>query len=176
MRRRHADILLKAINRKDAEKGYLTAEHAEHAEYAEENKEVDVSGRDRLTQQIIACAIEVHRHLGPGLLESAYEECLCWEFSQHNISFERQCSQPVSYKGMQLNCGFRMDIVVDNQVVLELKSVETLLPLHQAQLISYLRLSGLERGLLINFNVPILSKGIKRIVNQYNSAPSAPLR
>ena len=132
--------------------------------------------RDQLTQQIIACAIEVHRQLGPGLLESAYEECLCWEFVAHGIPFERQRSQAVNYKGTHLDCGYRMDIVVADEVVLELKSVEKLLPLHQAQLISYLRLSGIERGLLINFNVPVLSKGIKRIVNQYNSAYSAPLR
>ncbi len=131
---------------------------------------------DELMQGVIACAIEVHRHLGPGLLESAYEECLCWELKNIGLAFERQVPLPVRYKDSLLECGYRLDIVVAQQVLLELKSVEKFVPVHQAQVISYLKLSGLKRGLLINFNVPVLRDGIKRIVNEYNSAPSASLR
>ena len=117
-----------------------------------------------LAREIIGAAIEVHKALGPGLLESAYEECLCQELKMRNIPFERQVDLPIEYKGIKLSAGYRMDIVVENLLVLELKSVEKLLPIHQAQLITYLRLSNIWLGLLINFNVPILKQGIKRLV------------
>jgi GxxExxY protein len=111
--------------------------------------------------------MEVHRHLGPGLLESAYEECLCHELNALGVPFERQKELPVSYKGISLDCGYRMDIVVDRTLLLELKSVETLLPIHEAQLLTDLRLSGIRLGLLVNFNVPLLKNGIKRMVDRF---------
>lgn len=117
-----------------------------------------------LTQAIIGAAIEVHRALGPGLLESAYEECLCEELKLHGIPFERQRPLPVTYKGKRLDCGYRLDLVVDNAVVVELKAIETFAPIHDAQLLTYLRLGGWKVGLLINFNVPILRDGIRRKV------------
>ena len=119
--------------------------------------------RDSLTEKVIGAAIAVHRALGPGLLESAYEECLCYELSDAGLVFKRQVQLPVSYKMVKLDCGYRMDIVVSESLVLEIKTVEKLLPIHQAQLLTYLRLSGLHTGLLINFNVPILKNGIKRM-------------
>jgi GxxExxY protein len=137
---------------------------------------------DRLTEQIIGAAIEVHRQLGPGLMESAYEECLCYELSQLGLPFQRQVHLPVSYKAIKLDCGYKMDLVVDDSVVLELKTVDRLLPVHTAQLLTYLKLSGKTVGLLLNFNEPVLRKGLKRLVNHYaasgkaarTSAPSAP--
>src|SRR5689334_8515732 len=107
-----------------------------------------------LTGQILAAAIEVHKMLGPGLLESAYEECLCHELGLQNLEYDRQVPLPVVYKGVRLDCGYRMDIVVQNLVVLELKSIEEIAPIHEAQLLTYLRLSGKKVGFLINFNVP----------------------
>ena len=118
-----------------------------------------------LTQDIIACAIEVHRHLGPGLLESAYEECLCHELGLQGISFERQRPLPLKYKGIKLDCGYRMDILVDDKVVVELKCVEKILPVHEAQLLTYLRLSNFKVGLIINFYTAVLKNGIKRLVS-----------
>ncbi|MBF0325373.1 MAG: GxxExxY protein [Alphaproteobacteria bacterium] len=120
--------------------------------------------RDPITDRIIGCAIEVHRSLGPGLLESAYEECLCYELAQAGIACKRQVPLPVRYKEVRLDCGYRMDVVVEDKVVLELKTVERLLPVHDAQVLTYLRLSGLAVGLLVNFNVPALRQGIKRLV------------
>lgn len=120
--------------------------------------------RDPLTDRIIGCAIEVHRTLGPGLLESAYEECLCYELAQSNIAFRRQVPLPVLYKEVKLDCGYRMDVVVEDRVIVELKTVERLAPVHDAQIITYLRLSGHPVGLLMNFNVPVLRDGIKRFV------------
>lgn len=120
--------------------------------------------RDPLTDRIIGCAIEVHRTLGPGLLESAYEECLCYELAQSGVAFRRQASLPVLYKEVKLDCGYRMDVVVEDRVVVELKTVERLVPVHDAQLLTYLRLSGYPVGLLMNFNVPVLRDGIKRFV------------
>ena len=116
------------------------------------------------TREIIAAALEVHRHLGPGLLESAYEECLCYEFEIRGISYTRQKQLPIIYKEKILDCGYRLDVVVNNDILLELKSVEKLLPIHDAQLLTYLRLSGIRTGLLINFNNSLLKDGIKRIV------------
>jgi GxxExxY protein len=117
--------------------------------------------RDSLTEKVIGAAIEVHRALGPGLLESAYEECLCYELSSAGLVFRKQVELPVLYKKVKLDCGYRMDIVVSESLVLEIKTVEKLLPIHQAQLLTYLKLSGLRTGLLINFNVPVLKSGIK---------------
>jgi len=119
--------------------------------------------RDSLTHKVIGAAIEVHRALGPGLLESAYEECLCYELSSVGLVFRQQVELPVLYKKVKLDCGYRMDIVVSESLVLEIKTVEKLLPIHQAQLLTYLKLSGLRTGLLINFNVPVLKNGIKRM-------------
>jgi GxxExxY protein len=120
--------------------------------------------RDSRTSPIIASAIEVHRHLGPGLLESAYEECLCHELHLRNITFERQVSLPVLYKGLPLDCGYQIDLIVQDEVVLELKSIEKILPIHQAQLLTYMKLAKKSVGLLINFNMPLLTQGIIRRV------------
>ncbi len=120
--------------------------------------------RDPLTAQVIGLAIEVYRGLGPGLLESAYEECLCYELEANNTPFQRQVPLPVSYKSVRLDCGYRMDIVVAETLVLELKSIEKILPLHEAQLLTYLKLSGLHRGLILNFNTTLLKDGIKRMI------------
>ncbi len=122
---------------------------------------------NELTSNVIGACIEVHRHLGPGLLESAYEECLVYELRARGMQYVRQQALPVVYKGIRLECGYLMDIVVDNRLVLELKSVEVLLPIHEAQLLTYLKLANLSLGLLINFNVPILTRGIKRLVNNH---------
>lgn len=119
----------------------------------------------KLTEAILGAAIEVHRELGPGLMESAYEECLCYELSTRGLAFQRQVPLSIRYKKVKLDCGYRMDIVVENVVVLELKAVEGLQPLHEAQLITYLKLSGMPVGLLLNFNVPVLKDGIVRRVN-----------
>ena len=119
---------------------------------------------DELTEQIIGCAIEVHRHLGPGLLESAHEECLRYELQQAGIPFRRQVPLPIIYKSVRLDCGYRMDILVDDQVIVELKTVERLLAIHEAQMLTYLKLSGLKTGLLLNFNTPVLKDGIRRMM------------
>ena len=118
-----------------------------------------------LTEKIIGAAIEVHKVLGPGLLESAYEGCLAHELSIANMSFERQLALPVTYKSFELDCGYRIDFLVEGTVVLELKAVEGLQRIHEAQLLTYLKLGGWPIGLLINFNVPVLKSGIKRMVH-----------
>ena len=119
---------------------------------------------NELTHAIIEAAMEVHRTVGPGLLELAYEECLCKELTLQHIPFIRQYPVPMSYKGVQLDCGYRLDLLVADAVVVELKSVEALEPIHEAQLLTYLRLGGWNVGLLINFNVAFLKEGIKRCV------------
>ncbi len=119
---------------------------------------------DPLTQKVIGAAIEVPRHLGPGLLESAYEECLCWELGRQGINVRRQVPLPVTYKEVKLDLGYRLDLVVDERLIVELKTVEKLLPIHEAQLLTYLKLSGLGTGLLLNFNSAVLRDGIKRMV------------
>ena len=116
------------------------------------------------TEAIIGAAIEVHRELGPGLLESAYEECFCHELHLRGLSFKRQVELSVAYKGVKLDCGYRLDVLVEDAVVVELKSMEQILPIHQAQLLTYLRLAGKKVGLLINFNVAVLKNGIVRRV------------
>jgi GxxExxY protein len=120
--------------------------------------------KDPRTSPIIGAAIEVHRHLGPGLLESAYEECLCHELHLRGIEFRRQIDLPVEYKGLKLDCGYRLDLIVREEVVVELKCVEKVLPVHEAQLLTYMLMTGKRVGLLINFNVPQLIKGITRRV------------
>jgi len=117
-----------------------------------------------LTHEIRGAAMEVHKELGPGLLESAYEECMCHELSIRRLAFQRQVVLPVAYKGIKLDCGYRLDLVVEDKVVLELKSVQRITPLHEAQLLTYLRLSGKKVGLLMNFNTVLIKDGIKRMV------------
>lgn len=119
---------------------------------------------NQITETIIGAAIEVHRVLGPGLLESSYEECLCRELTLRRLPFERQRPLPVEYKGVHLDCGYRLDVLVADAVVVEVKTVERVLPIHEAQLLTYLRLGGWKVGLLINFNVPVLKRGIRRCV------------
>ena len=119
---------------------------------------------NELTKKIIGAAIEVHRTLGPGLLEWAYEECLCRELTVRGVPFARQVALPVEFKGLRLDCGYRLDLLVEKKVVVEIKAVESLLPIHEAQLLTYLKLGGWKVGLLINFNVPILMDGIRRRV------------
>ena len=119
---------------------------------------------NELTEAIIGAAMEVHRTLGPGLLESTYEMCLCRELSIRGISFERQVPIAVEYKGVKLDCGYRADIVVDGMILVEIKAIDSLLPIHDAQLLSYLKLGGWKIGLLINFNVELLKNGLRRRV------------
>jgi GxxExxY protein len=120
---------------------------------------------NKLTWEVIGAAIEVHKTLGPGLLESVYEECLCMELQLCEISYERQKALPVEYKGKMLDCGYRLDLVVENRLIVELKSCEELQPIHEAQLLTYLKLTSTKVGLLINFNVSVLKNGIKRMAN-----------
>jgi GxxExxY protein len=120
--------------------------------------------KDPLTEQIIGLAIEVHRGLGPSLLESAYEACICYELDQSGIAFKRQVPLPVVHKSVRLDCGYRMDLVVADSLIIELKTVERILPVHEAQLLTYLKLSGLHTALLLNFNEAVLKDGIRRIV------------
>src|SRR5262245_56175368 len=117
-----------------------------------------------LTGKIIGAAVEVHKHLGPGLLESAYEECLCRELGLRSVLFERQKPLLLAYKGIVLECGHRLDLLVEGRIIVEIKSVETLAPIHEAQLLTYIKLARMKVGLLLNFNVPILKDGIKRFV------------
>jgi GxxExxY protein len=117
-----------------------------------------------LTDIVIGCAIEVHRALGPGLLESAYEECLCYELAARALAFERQKNLPLHYKDVQLEVGYRLDLFIENRLVVELKCVERILPIHEAQLMTYLRLTKVKTGLIINFLTPVLKDGIRRIV------------
>ena len=133
---------------------FLTTESTEYTE----KEEVST-----LTGKIIGAAIEIHRALGPGLLESAYETCLIYELRLRKLKVEPQKSMPVFYKDVMLDCGYRVDLVVENQVIVEIKSVNSLVPIHEAQLLSYLKLSDCKIGLLINFNVKILKEGIRRI-------------
>lgn len=115
-----------------------------------------------ITEKIIGASIDVHRTLGPGLLESTYEECLCYELGQRKVEFIRQYNLPIKYKNVKIDCGYRIDLLVEKKVVVELKAVERLLPLHDAQLLSYLKSGSWKVGLLINFNVPVLKQGIRR--------------
>jgi len=127
-----------------------------------EGETIDIGN---LTGEVIGAAIEVHKTLGPGLLESTYEECLCREMELRKIPYERQKELPIEYKGLKLDCGYRLDILVAKRLILELKACESLQPIHEAQLLTYLKLTRIKIGLLINFNVPVLKQGIKRIAN-----------
>jgi len=126
---------------------------------ATERQENDISGK------IIGAAVEVHKRLGPGLLESAYEECLCCEMQLRGIEFKRQVPLPLNYKGVDLDCGYRLDLLVEDKVIVELKSVEGLEPIHDAQMLTYLKLRNAWLGLIINFNVMMLKDGVRRLVN-----------
>jgi GxxExxY protein len=121
--------------------------------------------KNELTGKVIGAAIEVHKILGPGLLESTYETCLCRELDLRNIIYERQKELPVEYKGVSLECGYRLDVLVENELVIELKAIDAVDKIHKAQLLTYLKLTGIELGLLINFNVPVLKEGITRVIN-----------
>ena len=123
---------------------------------------------NQLSNKIIGAAIEVHRALGPGLLESAYEECLCYELDSREINFERQLSLPVLYKEKQLDCGYRIDVLIEKSIILELKAIDKIEAIHKAQLLTYLKLSNIRLGLILNFNVPIMKNGIVRIVNEFS--------
>ncbi len=155
----------------------FTAENAESAEYIKflyvlgelcGKKEMKTKKElNKITEGIIGAAINVHRTLGPGLLESAYEACVAFDLGEVGLSVERQKALPIRYKGVSLDCGYRLDLLVEKEVIVELKSVEKILPIHKAQLMSYLKLSGCKVGLLINFNVEVLKDGIVRIVNNF---------
>jgi len=119
---------------------------------------------DKLSNQVIGCAIEVHRALGPGLLESTYEQCLTYELGHAGIRFQLQQALPVHYKGLRLDCGYRVDVLVEDALILELKSADSILAIHHAQILTYMKLAGIKTGLLINFNVSHLKEGIKRFV------------
>ena len=119
---------------------------------------------EELTSQIIGAAIEVHRELGPGLLESAYEACLCHELGLRNIPYTRQVALQLTYKSIQVDCGYRADVIIANKVLIEVKAVETVTDLHKAQLLTYLKITGLKVGLILNFNTVVLKDGIHRLV------------
>ncbi|MFY9561684.1 MAG: GxxExxY protein [Terriglobales bacterium] len=127
---------------------------------------------DQILHTIIGAAIEVHRHLGPGLLESACESCLVFELKRLGFKVEVQKPLPVVYKDVKLDCGYRLDLVVEDEIIVEIKAIEKLLPIHEAQLLSYLRLAHKKVGLLMNFHVPVLKDGLKRIVNEFPDSAS----
>jgi GxxExxY protein len=146
----------------DTDKSKILASANNGEMKADEIKSVKIN---QLTSQVIGAAIEVHKALGPGLLESVYEECLCFELKERGIGFHRQETLPVQYKNVKLDCGYRLDLIVESKIILELKACEKIDDIHRAQLLTYLKLSGLKVGLIINFNVPILRDGLVRIVN-----------
>jgi GxxExxY protein len=119
---------------------------------------------DELSNRVLGCAIEVHRELGPGLLESTYEQCLAYELTQAKIPFKLQVELPVEYKRMRLDCGYRIDLLADDRLIVELKSVDQLLKIHEAQVLTYMKLTTVSVGLLINFNVDVLKRGVRRFV------------
>ncbi len=134
----------------------------------------EVDRLDQISRRIIGAAIEVHRNLGPGLLESAYETCLVFELRKLGLRVEEQKPLPVTYKEVRLDCGYRLDLVVEGEIIVEIKAVEKLLPIHEAQLLSYLRLSRKKVGLLMNFHVPVLKNGLKRVVNEFPDVRPSP--
>jgi GxxExxY protein len=131
--------------------------------YTTRNDALDIN---KTTEAVIGAAIEVHRHLGPGLLESAYEECLCEELSLRKTPYKRQLALPVLYKNKKLDIGYRVDLLINDEVLVELKTVEAILPIHEAQALTYMRLGGWQVGLILNFNVVVLKNGIKRLVHK----------
>jgi len=134
---------------------------------------MSIEDLNKISEIIIGKAIEVHKELGPGLLESAYESCLMYELLQAGLTVEQQKPLPIIYKGTKIDCGYRLDMIVEDSVIIELKSVEQILPIHKSQLLSYLRLSGLTLGLLINFNVEVLKQGLHRVVNNFKTSASS---
>ena len=122
---------------------------------------------NEITRKIIGAAMRVHSALGPGLLESAYQACIAFELAQEGLKFEQQKALPLVYREVKLDCGYRLDLLVEDQVVVEIKAIDALLPIHTAQLLSYLRLSGCKVGLMINFNVKMLKNGIRRVVDDF---------
>ena len=129
---------------------------------------------NRITNSVIGAAVDVHRTLGPGLLESAYEACLAFELARLGLKIEQQKPLPVVYRDVKLDCGYRLDLLIEDAVIVEVKTVDRIAPIHRAQLLSYLRLSGCKVGLLINFNVKILKDGIVRVVNGFPDSPEKP--
>ncbi len=148
------------------------AEHVKSTAETAENAEGSAATLNSITQQIIGAAIRVHQALGPGLLESAYEACLAFELAEMGFQVAQQQPLPVEYRGVRLSCGYRTDLIVDNRVIVEVKAIARIEPIHEAQLISYLRLSNRRVGLLINFNVKVLKNGVRRLVNGFPQ-PSA---
>ena len=138
--------------------------HREHKGRTEKSMNTSLN---KLSYEVIGAAVEVHRNLGPGLLESAYRKCLCRELALRQVPYQKEWPLPVNYKGLRLDCNYRMDIVVARQIVVEVKSVEALAPIHDAQLLTYLRIGGYRLGLLINFNVIVLKNGIHRKILGY---------
>ncbi len=151
------------------EKNVFTAE-AQSAQRKNKNIESDVmesENYDEITGKIIKCAIEVHKNLGAGLLESVYAKCLEYEFKENGIRYKREVEIPVNYKGMNIECSFRADFIVEDKVIIELKSVDKLIPVFNAQLLTYLKITGKKIGIIINFNEELLKNGIKRMINSY---------
>lgn len=141
----------------------VTLRYTEEAQrFTEKINEMDIND---VTGEIIACAIEVHKQLGPGLLESAYQECLCYELQKAGLSFEKEKQLPINYKEIRINHGYRIDILVENEIVIELKTTEKLTEVHSAQILTYLKLGDYPIGLLLNFNEKLLKNGIKRFIN-----------
>ena len=138
--------------------------HCEGAERPRQSNQPRRVEFDELSKTVIGCALEVHRHLGPGLLESTYEQCLAAELSEAGIPFRLQAELPVNYKKKRIDCGYRIDVFVNDALIVELKSVDRLLPIHEAQLLTYMKLANIRTGLLINFNVKLLKDGLKRMV------------
>jgi len=136
--------------------------HEGHEEH--EGKTKKIVKFDELSNKVIGCAIEVHRELGPGLLESAYEQCLAFELNRANVPFKLQVELPVHYKRIKLDCGYRIDLLADDRLIVELKSVDQLLKIHEAQVLTYMKLAAVSVGLLINFNVDVLRRGVRRFV------------
>jgi GxxExxY protein len=126
------------------------------------------------SERVIGACIEVHRRLGPGLLESAYEHCVAYELGVRSLNFERQVQLPVRYKSVEIDCGYRLDFIVEGELVVELKSVERLLPVHEAQLLTYLKLTGIPAGLLVNFNTETLQRGLRRLTVNPKPLPAFP--
>jgi GxxExxY protein len=145
--------------------GGMRDERGIHHKGTKDTKEDTKERANALSRQVIGAAIEVHKGVGPGLLESAYQKCLCRELMLRGIPHEAQVPLPLTWKGVELDCSYRLDIVVDNLIIVELKAVEAIEPIHEAQLLTYLRLKPLWLGLLINFNVVMLRDGLRRIVN-----------
>lgn len=150
---------------------FLSSHHRAHREHRE--LAVDKEKLNELTETIIGAAIRVHRELGPGLLESTYEACLSYELTEAGLVLERQVTLPVRYRGVNLDCGYRIDLLVEKVIIVELKAVDRLEPIHEAQLLSYLKLSGCNVGLLINFNVKMLRNGIRRMIHGIDLAADA---